>query len=188
MHLLGHLLLTHGTDFTSHGSMFKDEIYQFLGCSSHGSNSKAHFLSLQMISASLHGSSFYCAVVYISDSVKCIVLLPKRKIPPDISNLFGFMGSPAHNQETVVAQCCKQQQKFSQVFSKFVFLLILRGGFPMRISLIFSVALSSILSFRLYLGDLWSCYHGPQLSKLGFRGVLGLLILPSPYYLLIYLT
>ena len=84
LHLPGHLLLIIGDDFTTHGLMFKAAIYQFLGCSSHGSNSQAHFLSLQMISATLHGSSFHCATVYISDSVECIVLLPKWKIPPEI--------------------------------------------------------------------------------------------------------
>ena len=40
----------------------------------------------------------------------------------------------------------------------------------MRFSPISSVVLRIILSFRLYLGDLWSCYQGPQLSKLGFKG------------------
>ena len=53
-----------------------------------------------------------------------------------------------------------------------IFLLILRGGVPMRFSPLSLVVLSNIflLSSRLYLGDLWSCYQGPQLSKLGFRG------------------
>ena len=84
--------------------MFKDEIYQFLGCSSHGSNSQAPFLSLHMISAALHGSNFHRATIYISNSVEDIILLPKRKIPLEISNLFGFMGSPAQkNQDTAAA-------------------------------------------------------------------------------------
>ena len=39
LHSLGHFLLTLGADFTSHGLMFKDEIYQFLGFSPHGLNS-----------------------------------------------------------------------------------------------------------------------------------------------------
>ena len=95
LHPPGHLLLKIGADFSSHGLMFKAEIYQLLGCSSHGSNSQAPFLSLQMISIALHGSSFHHATVYISDSVGYIVLLSKRKIPLDISMLFGFMGSPA---------------------------------------------------------------------------------------------
>ena len=43
----------------------------------------------------------------------------------------------------------------------------------MRFSPIYLVVLSNIfllLYSRLYLGDLWSCYEGPQLSKLGFIG------------------
>ena len=46
------------------------------------------------------------------------------------------------------------------------------------------VVLSNIflLSSRLYLGDLWSCYHSPQLSKLGFRG--GVRIINPPLTIL----
>ena len=95
LHSPGHFLLTLGADFTSHGLMFKAAIYQLLGFSSHGSNSQELFLSHQLISAALHGSSFHCSTVYISDSVEYIILLPKRNIPPDISILFGFRGSPA---------------------------------------------------------------------------------------------
>ena len=84
LHSPGHLLLTLGVDFTSHGLMFKDAIYQLLGCSSHGLNYQAHFLSHQLISAALHGPSFHRAIVYISDSVEYIILLPKRKITLDI--------------------------------------------------------------------------------------------------------
>ena len=40
LHPLGHLLLTLGDDFTSHGLIFKAAIYQLLGCSSHGLNSQ----------------------------------------------------------------------------------------------------------------------------------------------------
>ena len=40
----------------------------------------------------------------------------------------------------------------------------------MRFSLVSLVVLSSIMSFRLYMGDLWPCFQGPQLSNLGFRG------------------
>ena len=81
--------------------MFKASIYQFLGCSSHGSNSQELSLSLKLISAALHGSSFHHAVVYIFYSVEYIILLPKRKIPPDISIFFGFIGSPTQkNQDT----------------------------------------------------------------------------------------
>ena len=84
LHPPGHLLPILGADFKTHDLFFKVEIYQFLGFSSHGLNSQAPFLSLQMISAALHGSSFHHAAVYISDSVQCIVLLPKWKIPLDI--------------------------------------------------------------------------------------------------------
>ena len=84
MHSPGHSLLTLGADFTSHGSMFKAATYQLLGCSSHVSNSQALFISYQLILVALHGSSFHLAVVYISDSVEHILLLPKRKIPPYI--------------------------------------------------------------------------------------------------------
>ena len=33
LHMYGHLLITLGDDFTSHGLMFNAAIYQFLGCS-----------------------------------------------------------------------------------------------------------------------------------------------------------
>ena len=69
--------------------MFKDETYQMLGFTSHGSNSQELFLSLQLISVSLHGSSFHLVVIYVPDSVEHIPLLPKRKIPLDIINYFG---------------------------------------------------------------------------------------------------
>ena len=45
LHSLGHLLLSLGADVKSNGLMFKASIYQFLGFSSHGSNSQALFLS-----------------------------------------------------------------------------------------------------------------------------------------------
>ena len=99
----GHLLLEIGADFTTHCFLFKDTTYQFLECSTHGSNPQEPFLSLQMISVALHGSSFHRVVVYISNSVECIVLLPKRKIPLYISILFGFMGSTTKNQDTTAA-------------------------------------------------------------------------------------
>ena len=95
MHSLGHLLLTLGADFTSHGSMFKAAIYQLLGCFSHGSNFQAPFLSPQLISVALHGSNFHLAIVYIPKSVENIILLPKRKIPPNIFIQFGFKYSHA---------------------------------------------------------------------------------------------
>ena len=89
LHSHGHFLLTLGADFTSHGLMFKDEIYHLIGCSSHGWNSQALFLSYQLILVALHGSSFHQAVVYIYDSVEHILLLPKRKITPNIIIYFG---------------------------------------------------------------------------------------------------
>ena len=84
MYSLGHLLLTLGADFTSHGSIFKAATYKLLGFTSHDSNSQALFLSHQLISVALHGSSFHLAVVYVLDSVEHIPLIPKRKIPPNI--------------------------------------------------------------------------------------------------------
>ena len=85
LHSLGYLLLTLGDDFTSHGLMFKATIYHFIGLTSHGSNFQALFLSHQLISVALHGSNFHLVVVYVPDSVEYILLLLKRKIPPDIS-------------------------------------------------------------------------------------------------------
>ena len=79
-----HLLLTLGADFTSHGLMFKDEIYHLLGFSSHGSNSQGLFISHQLISIALHGSSFHLAAVYVPDSVEHILLHPKGNVPPDL--------------------------------------------------------------------------------------------------------
>ena len=38
LHLPGHLLLKLGDDFTTHGLLFKAATYQFLECSTHGSN------------------------------------------------------------------------------------------------------------------------------------------------------
>ena len=84
MHPLGHLLLTVGADFTTHGFLFKDDIYHILGFLSHGLNSQELFLSLQLISAALHGSIFHCVVFYSFYLVEYIILLPKRNIPPDI--------------------------------------------------------------------------------------------------------
>ena len=95
MHPLGHLLLRIGADFTTHGFLFKAATYNFLEFSTHGLNPQEPFLSLQMISAAIHGFSFHHATVYISDSVECIVLLPKWNIPPDIFIYFGFRGSHA---------------------------------------------------------------------------------------------
>ena len=84
LHSPGHLLLTLGVDFTSLGLMFKAEIYQVIGCSSHGSNSQSLFLSYLFIAVALHGSSFHLAVVYIFYLVEHFILHSKRKIPPYI--------------------------------------------------------------------------------------------------------
>ena len=40
LHSPGHLILTLGVDFTSYGSMLKDETYKLCGFNSHVSNSK----------------------------------------------------------------------------------------------------------------------------------------------------
>ena len=83
--------------------MFKAPIYQFLGFSSHGSNFQACFLSHQLISVALHGSSFHLAAVYVPDLVEHILLLPKMNITPEIISLFGFRISHAQFQD-VAAQ------------------------------------------------------------------------------------
>ena len=84
LHSLGHLLLTFGAQFTSHGSMFKDEPSQLLGFTSHGLNSQALFLFCQTILVSLHGPIIYYATAYVLDSVDQIHVLLKKKIPPNI--------------------------------------------------------------------------------------------------------
>ena len=84
MHFPGHLFLRLGADFTSHGLIFKATTYNFLGFTSHGSNSQEFFLCHQLISIALPGSSFHLAAVYVLDSIDHIPLLPKRKIHPEI--------------------------------------------------------------------------------------------------------
>ena len=79
LHSPGHLLLTLGPNFSSHGSMFKVGTYNFLGFTSHGSNSQEHFLSHQLISVALHGSSFHLAAVYVPDLVEHILLFQRGK-------------------------------------------------------------------------------------------------------------
>ena len=69
LHSPGHFLLTPRADFTSHGSMFKDETYKLIGFNSHGSNSQEFFLSHQLMLVVVHGSSFHLVVVYVPDSV-----------------------------------------------------------------------------------------------------------------------
>ena len=82
LHPPGHLLLTLGADFTSHGFLFMATTYQFLECSSHVLNPQEPFLTYQLTSVALHGSSLHSAI--ISDLVEHIILLPKRNIPPEI--------------------------------------------------------------------------------------------------------
>jgi len=84
LHLPGHLLLTLGAVLTTHGFLFMAATYQFLECSSHSLNSQEPFLTFQLTSVALHGSSLHPTAVYISDLVEHIILLPKRNIPPDI--------------------------------------------------------------------------------------------------------
>ena len=84
MHPPGHLLLTLGAVFTTHGFLFMAATYQFLECSSHGLNPQEPFLTYQLILVALHGSSLHPATAYISNLVEHIILLPKRNIPPDI--------------------------------------------------------------------------------------------------------
>ena len=84
MHPPKHLLLTLGDYFTTHGLLLMDESYQFLECSSHALNPQEPFFTYQLISVALHGSSLHPEVVYIFYLVEHIILLPKRKIPPDI--------------------------------------------------------------------------------------------------------
>ena len=84
MHSPGHLLLTLGADFTTHGFLFMAATYQFIKCFSHVMNPQEPFLTYQLIAVSLHGFSLHPAAVYISDLVEHMILLPKRKIHPDI--------------------------------------------------------------------------------------------------------
>ena len=78
------MLLTIGAVFTTHGFLFMATTYQFLDCYSHVMNPQEPFLTYQLISVALHGSSLHLPTVYISDLVEHIILLPKRRIPPDI--------------------------------------------------------------------------------------------------------
>ena len=84
LHPPGHLLITLGDDFTTHGFLFMAETYHFLEHSSHVLNPQEPFFTYQLISVALHGSSLHPTVVCISDLVEHIILLPKRNIPPDI--------------------------------------------------------------------------------------------------------
>ena len=94
MHPPRHLLLTLGDVLTTHGLLLMDATYQFLECSSHSLNSQEPFLTFQLTSVALHGSSLHPATVYISDLVEHIILLPKRKIPLDIMmDRFTFQAS-----------------------------------------------------------------------------------------------
>ena len=84
LHPLGHLLLRIGDDFNTNGLLFKAETYQFLDCYTHGLNPQEHFITYQLTSVALEGSSLHPTTVYISDLLEHIILIPKRKIPPDI--------------------------------------------------------------------------------------------------------
>ena len=84
MHPPRHLLLTLGADFTTHGFLFVDETYHFIYFSPCVMNPQEPFLTYQLISVALHGSSLHLAAIYIYDLVEHIILLPKRNIPPDI--------------------------------------------------------------------------------------------------------
>ena len=80
LHPPGHLLLTLGDDFTTHGLLFKDDIYHIIGCSSHSLNSQEIFLSLKLISAALHGSSFHRTVVYILIQLSTLFLFQRVRL------------------------------------------------------------------------------------------------------------
>ena len=84
LHPSGHLLLTLGAVLTTHGFLFMDTTYQFLECFSHVLNPQEPFLTYQLTSIALHGSSLHSTTVYISDLVERIILVQKRKIPLDI--------------------------------------------------------------------------------------------------------
>ena len=84
LHPLEHLLLTLGDDFTTHGFLFMAATYLFIECPSHVLTPQEPFLTYQLTSVALHGSSLHPTTVYISDLVENIIILPKRKIPPDI--------------------------------------------------------------------------------------------------------
>ena len=84
MHPPGHFLLTLGDVFNTHGLLLMAETYHFLECYSHGLNPQEPFLTYQLISAALHGSSLHPTAVYIFDLVEHISLLRKSKITPDI--------------------------------------------------------------------------------------------------------
>ena len=84
LHPPGHLPLTLGVVITTHGLLFMAATYQFLECSSHVLNPQEAFLTYQLTSVALHGSSLYPEAIYISDLAEHIILLPKRNISPEI--------------------------------------------------------------------------------------------------------
>ena len=57
MHPLEHLTLTLGDDFNTHFFILMATKYQFIECSSHFLNPQENFLTYQLISVALHGSS-----------------------------------------------------------------------------------------------------------------------------------
>ena len=84
LHPRGSLLLTLGAVINTHGLLFMDATYHFLESSSHVLNPQEPFLTYQLTSVALHGSNLHPTAVYIYDLVEHVILLPKRKIPPDI--------------------------------------------------------------------------------------------------------
>ena len=76
-----------------------------------------------------------------------------------------------HKRTEILHYCYKLQQNILQVFNLyFPISAYLEGLFSHEVFPVSSIALSNIIYFRLYLGDLWSCYEGPHFSQLGFRG------------------
>ena len=133
------------------------QTYNFLGFMSHGSNSQELFLSHQLISVSLHGSSFHLAIVYVPNSVEHFLLLPKRKIHPYIIIYFGefHMNSLRmllHKRTNILHLLLHSATNCSKIFTKFLFktciflfLLILRGGIFYDVFPYFLGLLSNIL-------------------------------------------
>ena len=94
-----------------------------------------------------------------------------------------------HIRTGTLHYCCKLQQSFFLSFNLyFLISAYLEGGFSDEAFPISLIVLRSIIYFILYLGDLWSCYQGPQLSKLGFRGGVSIYNIPlSKLFIRLYL-
>ena len=129
-----------GADFISHGLMFKDEIYHLLRYSSHGSNSQAPFLSHQLISIALHGSSFHPATITYSWFSWAHYSSSKEEDSSRnnhsvwihrftcIDSRFYCIEEPKYC--FVASKCCKLQQKILQVFNLYFLIhaYLERGG------------------------------------------------------------